>query len=178
MGAFEKVKNLFTINYDEFDDDYYDDYYDDIEEDTKKTSKSKKNKYDDFVEETYEKPKTTRSTKSSKKVVPMRSTKTAFEVCVIKPTYYENTTDIIDTLLQGKAVVLNLEGLKLDLAQRIVDSVSGGCYAISGNLQRVSGYIYLVTPGQIQISGDIMDIVNGIDINASAGVQSNTSTTY
>ena len=25
MGAFEKVKNLFTINYDEFDDDYDED---------------------------------------------------------------------------------------------------------------------------------------------------------
>ena len=138
MGAFEKVKNLFTINYDEFDDDYYDDYYDDVETDTKK--KSKKAKYDEFAdEETYSKPP--RSSRSSKKVVPMNSTRSAFEVTVIKPTGYEFTTDIIDKLLEGKAVVLNLEGLKLDLAQRIVDSVSGGCYAISGNLQRVSGYI-------------------------------------
>lgn len=175
MGAFDKVKNLFTINYDEFDDDYYDDnYYDDVDDEPKKTSKSKKKKYDNYADENFVESKPSRSTKSSKKVVPMRSSRTAFEVCVIKPTYYENTTDIIDTLLQGKAVVLNLEGLKLDLAQRIVDSVSGGCYAISGNLQRVSGYIYLVTPGQIEISGDLMDIVNGIDINASA----NTGATY
>ena len=166
MGAIEKIKNLFTINYDEFDDDgYYDDYYDDIEEDTKK-SKSKKSKYDSY-DDAYD-TKSTRSSRASKKVVPMRSTRTAFEVTVIKPTTFENTTDIIDQLLQGKAVVLNLEGLKLDLSQRIVDCVSGGCYAISGNLQRVSGYIYLVTPGQIEISGDIMDIVNGIDVNASS----------
>ena len=38
MGAFEKVKNLFTINYDEFDDDLYgDDYYDEIDEQPKKS---------------------------------------------------------------------------------------------------------------------------------------------
>ncbi|MCR5027522.1 MAG: cell division protein SepF [Methanobrevibacter sp.] len=173
MGAFEKVKNLFTINYDEFDDDYYnDDFYDDVEE-PKKTSKSKKHKYDDFEDdEVYTKP--SRSSKSSKKVVPMSSARKAFEVTVIKPSSYEFTTDIIDNLLNGKAVVLNLEGLKLDLAQRIVDSVSGGCYAISGNLQRVSGYIYLITPSRIEISGDIMDIVNGINIDASA----NTGASY
>ena len=175
MGAFEKFKNLFTINYDEFDDDYYsDDYYDEVEEEPKKSkSKSKKGKYDEFDDrEVY--AKSSRSSRASKKVVPMHSTRTAFEVKVIKPSYYENTTDIIDTLLEGKAVVLNLEGLKMDVAQRIVDSVSGGCYAMSGNLQRVSGYIYLVTPSKIEISGDIMDIVNGIDINASA----NTGASY
>ena len=88
---------------------------------------------------------TARAVKNSRssrnhKVVPMKSS-SEMEVCVIKPSYYENTRDIIDTLLEGKSVVLNLEGMKLDLAQRIVDSVSGGCYAIQGNLQKISGYI-------------------------------------
>ena len=82
------------------------------------------------------------------------------EVCVFKPSYYENTRDIIDTLLEGKSVVLNLEGMKLDLAQRIVDSVSGGCYAIQGNLQKISGYIYLVTPHSVDITGDFQDLVH------------------
>lgn len=173
MGAFDKVKNLFTINYEDFDEDYYnDDFYDDIEEEPKKSKKASKKKQDTF-EDDFE-PKPSRSSRSSKKVVPMRSTRTAFEVTVIKPNTFENSTDIVDKLLEGKAVVLNLEGLRLELSQRIVDCVSGGCYAISGNLQRVSGYIYLVTPGQIEISGDILDIVNGIDIDAS----SNTGAAY
>ncbi len=181
MGALDKIKGLFTINYEEFDDDYYgdgyyddtDDVLDDYDKKSKKTSKFKKSKYDEFEdEEVYSKP--SRSSRSSKKVVSMHQPRSAFEVTVIKPTGYEYTTEIIDNLLSGKAVVLNLEGLKMDVAQRIVDSVSGGCYAISGNLQRVSGYIYLITPSRIEISGDIMDIVNGIDINAN----SNTDATY
>ena len=173
MGVVDKVKNLFTINYDEFDDDYYaDDYYDEVEEQPKKTKKSKA-KYDAYDEnEDFVKP--SRSFRSSKKVVPMQSSRPAFEVTVMKPTSHENSIEVIDQLLSGKAVVLNLEGMKLDIAQRIVDTVSGGCYAISGNLQRVSGYIYLITPAKIEISGDIMDIVNGIDINASA----NTGAAY
>lgn len=102
--------------------------------------------------------KNSRSSRSHK-VVPMKSS-SEMEVCVIKPSYYENTRDIIDTLLEGKPVVLNLEGMKLDLAQRIVDSVSGGCYAIQGNLQKISGYIYLVTPHSVDITGDFQDLVH------------------
>ncbi len=174
MGALEKFKNLFTINYEDFDDDMYsDELYDDIDEEPKK-SKSKRKKYDEYDDDDFVTTKSSRSFRSNKKVVPMRSTRTAFEVTVIKPTGFNNSTEIIDQLLQGKAVVLNLEGLKYDVSQRIVDCVSGGCYAISGNLQRVSGHIYLITPGQIEISGDILDIVNGIDIDASA----NTTATY
>ena len=173
MCAFDKIKNLFTINYDEFDDDYYgDDFYDDVEE-PKKTSKSKRKKYDDYADEE-DFTKTSRLSRSSKKVVPMHQTRTAFEVTVVKPTTHDNSIEVIDELLSGKAVVLNLEGIKIDVAQRIVDTVSGGCYAISGNLQRVSNSIYLITPARIEISGDIMDIVNGIDINAKA----NTGSAY
>ena len=82
------------------------------------------------------------------------------EVCVMKPTYYEETKDIINNLLDGKSVVLNLEGMRLELAQRIVDSVSGGCYAIQGNLQKISGYIYLVTPSSVDITGDFADSIS------------------
>lgn len=174
MYLWDKAKSLFTINYEDFDDDYYgDDYYDDLDDEPKKTSKSKKKKYDDYVDEE-DFTKAARSSKKSSKVVPMRQSRAAFEVTVIKPTGYDASTEIIDQLLIGKAVVLNLEGLKIDTSQRIVDTVSGGCYAISGNLQRVSGSIYLITPSRIEISGDIMDIVNGIDINSSTS----TGTAY
>ena len=37
---------------------------------------------------------------------------------------------------------------------------SGGCYAIQGNLQKISGYIYLVTPHSVDITGDFQDLVH------------------
>lgn len=163
----DKIKNIFTVDYDDdYEDDYYDDYEDDeLDEMEERTTRKKKERTVAKEEPT---PKTTRATSSfsqrtsrssrSSKVVPMRSND--MEVCVIKPTYYESTRDIIDTLLEGKAVVLNLEGMKLDLAQRIVDSVSGGCYALHGNLQKISGYIYLVTPSSVDITGDFQDLVS------------------
>lgn len=78
--------------------------------------------YDEVTAEHEEEPAshvktraTARAVKNSRssrnhKVVPMKSS-SEMEVCVIKPSYYENTRDIIDTLLEGKSVVLNLEGL-------------------------------------------------------------------
>lgn len=165
----EKIKSIFTVDYDDYEDDYYDDYDDEVVEEIKeKPIRKKREKVTPVREESEERQVNSRPTPvqqprynkpaRSSKVVPMRGN--GMEVCVIKPTYYESTRDIIDTLLEGKAVVLNLEGMKLDLAQRIVDSVSGGCYAVQGNLQKISGYIYLVTPRSVDITGDFQDLVS------------------
>ena len=43
------------------------------------------------------------------------------EVCVIKPTTVEDSREITDTLLSNRTVVLNVEGLDMDVAQRIID---------------------------------------------------------
>ena len=64
------------------------------------------------------------------------------EVCVIKPRSMEDTREITDTLLANCTVVLNMEGLDVDIAQRIIDFSSGSCYAIDGNLQKVSNFIF------------------------------------
>ena len=59
------------------------------------------------------------------------------------------------------AVVLNLEGIDVDVAQRIIDFASGSCYAISGNLQKISHYIFIITPSSVDVSGDFQDIFGG-----------------
>ena len=43
------------------------------------------------------------------------------EVCVIKPSSIEDEIEITDTLLNGRTVVINMEGLNVDVAQRIID---------------------------------------------------------
>ena len=83
------------------------------------------------------------------------------EVCVIKPTSVEEAREITETLLANRTVVLNMEGLDVDIAQRIIDFTSGSCYAINGNLQKISHYIFIITPASVDISGDFQDILNG-----------------
>ena len=50
------------------------------------------------------------------------------EVCVIKPTSVEDSREITETLLSGRTVILNLEGLDLEIAQRIIDFTSGATF--------------------------------------------------
>ena len=82
------------------------------------------------------------------------------EVRVIKPTNMEETREIVDTLIQGCTVVLNLEGLDVEVAQRVIDFSSGASYAMNGQLQKVSSYIFILTPNGVEITGDITDILN------------------
>ena len=96
------------------------------------------------------------------KVTPIRKKNgSPMEVFVIKPVSMEDTREIADTLLSGCTVVLNLEGIDVELAQRVIDFTSGSCYSIDGSLQKVSSYIFILTPANVEISGDITDILGG-----------------
>lgn len=90
------------------------------------------------------------------KVVPMRR---SMEVTMIKPTSMEDSRDICDYLLAGKAVVLNMEGIHTETAQRIIDFTSGATYSMNGNLQKISNYIFIATPDCVELSGDFQDIL-------------------
>ena len=93
-------------------------------------------------------------------IVPMKNT-AGMEVCMVKPAALDDAREICDILLSGRAVVINMEGVHVDLAQRIVDFTSGSCYSINGNLQKISKYIFIVTPQSIGLSGDFSDVIEG-----------------
>ena len=82
------------------------------------------------------------------------------EVCVIKPNSMEDTREIADTLLDDCTVLLNLEGIDVEVAQRVIDFSSGTCYALGGSLQKVSSYIFVLTPANVEISGDFQQILS------------------
>lgn len=100
---------------------------------------------------------------TSSKITPMRNAKrnsaTPMEVCVIKPVSMEDTREIADTLVDNCTVVLNLEGVDVELAQRIIDFTSGSCYSLGGSLQKISSYIFIITPHNVDVSGDFQSIL-------------------
>ncbi len=77
------------------------------------------------------------------------------QVRVIKPSTFDQARQITDTLLSHRTVLLNLEGLDVNTAQRIVDFASGSCYALHGNFMRISHFIIVITPEDVDIAGDI-----------------------
>lgn len=166
MGVFDKFLNIMKLDGDEDDYDDYDDYddEDDYEEAPKKKFFKKKEK--DYDDDDYDLEsaivKETRAETKPSKVTPIRrrTNSSGMEVCVIKPTTFEDSREITETLLSGRAVVLNFEGLDMDLAQRIIDYTCGTCVAIDGNLRKISSYIFIVTPKTVDISGDLQDFLN------------------
>ena len=165
MSVMDKFLNAMKLN-DEEDEYYDDDFYDDDPEPVKKPSPAK----DDMSLDDDKIIK-----KSVPKVTPMRQMKkmtgSGMEVCVIKPTTVEDAREITETLLANRTVVLNLEGLDVDIAQRIIDFTSGSCFAISGNLQKISHYIFIITPASVDISGDFQEILSGsFDVPINNGI--------
>lgn len=161
MGVMDKFINAMKLN-PEDEDDYYDDYESDEPLDEKPQRSSYRERERDYDDNDYEEkaPK-----KPVSKVTPMKQTRRSsgngMEVCVIKPTSVEEAREITDTLLSNRTVVLNLEGLDVDIAQRIIDFTSGSTYAIKGNLQKISHYIFIITPASVDISGDFQEILSG-----------------
>jgi cell division inhibitor SepF len=51
----------------------------------------------------------------------------------------------------------------VEISQRIIDFISGSCYALDGNLQKISNYIFIATPNSVDISGDFQDLFGGDD---------------
>lgn len=162
MSLLDKFLNAMRLNDDDDDYDFgNDDYLDDAyEEKTKKSFKSREK-----TEVHEEEPVKERVVKTAPKITPIskgsrKQVGAGMEVCVIKPTSVEDAREITETLLNGRTVVLNVEGLNVEIAQRIIDFTSGSCFAISGNLQKISNYIFIITPANVDISGDFLNIVD------------------
>lgn len=164
MGILDKFLNVMKLNDDEYDDDdFFDDDFEEEEEKPKKNFFKKEKKYDDEEDDFDDIPRSKTTRSNNNKVIPMRSPArkgSGMEVCVIKPTTMDDSREVCETLLGGSTVILNLEGLDLEVAQRIIDFTSGATFAISGNLQKISNYIFLVTPTNVDISGDLQDLLN------------------
>lgn len=91
--------------------------------------------------------------------VRLNNRNTGRELNVIKPVHFEDSQDICDSLLEGRPVIVNLENFDLDMGQRIMDFVCGCLYSIDGKLHQISGYIFIVSPNDVDISGDYLALM-------------------
>lgn len=86
------------------------------------------------------------------------------EVVVIQPETYDEAQDVCDHIKSQRPVIINLEQMERNVAQRIMDFVSGACYTLNGNLQRVTNNIFIIAPENIDVAGDFREELksNGI----------------
>lgn len=83
------------------------------------------------------------------------------KMIVYQPMTYDDTQNIIDNLKNRKPVIVNLESLEIDTAQRILDFMSGAVYALNGNIHKISKGIFILVPNNVDIAGNIPDELKG-----------------
>ncbi len=90
------------------------------------------------------------------KVVKIHTT-AQLKLVVMQPESFEDAREIANHLKNKKPVVINLEAVERNAAQRIVDFLSGAVYALDGNIQKVANGIFLIAPYNVGIMGDFKD---------------------
>ncbi len=83
------------------------------------------------------------------------------KVVVYQPLSFDDTQNIIDNLKSRKPVVVNLDSLDVDLAQRVLDFMSGAVYSLDGTIQKISRGIFILAPSNVDIVGNIPEELKG-----------------
>ena len=132
----DKVKKWF------FEEDDEDDVYEDVEIDEEEQPKTTS---------MFEKPK---STRTSDAVRALSANKDSHLV-LFEPRAYSETQDIAVYLKQKRAAVVNLHRLQKEQSKRVIDFLSGVIFAIEGDIQQIGPKIFLCTPKNIGVTGNI-----------------------
>ncbi len=163
---FDKLKNAVMGEPDDYEDDYDD--YDEYDEYEPEESSGKVRDLISFKNFSRNKRPAQDSSYS-----PFRSqspavrgyggnvvrinTNVNMQVVVSQPTTLEEASAACEDLKDRKIVLVNLEGLGKDEAQRITDFFSGACYALEGSIQPVSNRIFIIGPEYVNITGQFKE---------------------
>lgn len=71
---------------------------------------------------------------------------------VVAPASFTDAQEVADEFKRNVPVIVNLQGVERDLMRRIIDFSSGLCYGLSGQMERVANYVYLLTPSDVEVS--------------------------
>lgn len=112
------------------------------------------NDYNDYDERPY--------TRNTGKISGIPDT-SKVRVLIYKPVSYDDSQSIIDNLKDKKSIIVNLDELDTDVAQRILDFISGAVYALSGNIRKAARNIFVVAPYNVDVDTNMTDGMNRDD---------------
>jgi cell division inhibitor SepF len=98
-------------------------------------------------------------------VVSLQSVQKSSKLVLIEPRVYAEAQEIADHLKHRRSIVVNLQRIEHDQAKRIIDFLSGTVYAIGGDIQKIGSNIFLCTPDNVEVSGNISELLQEHDMN-------------
>ena len=136
------------------DPDDYDEVegYEEEEEEEEEERQPRKGRYSTFSRSEEEQENSASSGRERGKVVQLPTQNhpsNSIIICV--PERYEEAQAICSHLKDRSSVLINLEKADKELAQRIVDFVSGTIYAIDGDIKRVANGIFAASPSNVDL---------------------------
>ena len=75
----------------------------------------------------------------------------------MEPRSFDEMPKAIQALRERKTVILNLTMMEPDQAQRAVDFVAGGTFAIDGHQERVGESIFLFAPSCVTVTNSFQE---------------------
>ena len=150
MALKEFFGKMFTVpGEDDYEDEYYEENGSVFEEDE--------------IDELDEKPAQKPAKKadfgglfSKASVKTENSDGSQIQVVLVKPTSFEEATEVAKHLCQRKTVVLNLETANRETSRRLLDFLAGTAFAVGGNIKRVANSTYIIAPGNVNLLGELI----------------------
>ena len=71
---------------------------------------------------------------------------------IVNPKGYEESSVIADYLINGNAVLLNIEGMARENAIRLLDYLAGATHAVGGLMTKVGKTTIVVAPKNVDVS--------------------------
>lgn len=133
MGAIGLIDNDDDDNYDELEDEDEDEEYE------------------------YDEPEIINPRKN--KIVSIKTNISA-KVILKKPTEMQDILEIVDAIKSKKIVVINIIDVEPKLAQRMIDYLVGGCYALNGSFQEIAHYVYLAAPETVEVTNELKQVLS------------------
>lgn len=177
MNIFSKLREFVGLNdpieyeYDEYEDNGNGDYRNTYQqEQVQSMPEEERNARRRMRERISVAPDSTEMGTPLNNVIGMPGTNNSTsEVVVMEPRTFEEMPQAIQALLDRKSVVLNLTMLDPDQAQRAVDFVAGGTFAINGHQERVGESIFLFTPICVQVTTQSGGVTEAVQVQARTG---------
>lgn len=154
MNFLNKIKDMVGLNeteeYEEYDDD--DDDYNNYQQQQQSVAQDEQQNHRRGTKTNMTSPSGMEG-RAKNNVIGMPGVNNNItEVVVFEPHSFDEMPQVIEALRQRRSVVLNLNIMDADEAQRAVDFVAGGTYAIDGHQERIGESIFLFTPSCVQVS--------------------------
>ncbi len=80
------------------------------------------------------------------------------KIMVFDPSAFSDVKNIGKMILNGRAVIVNFRKMDENQIHRVIDFLSGLIFAVNGDMQRIGEKIFLCTPKNFKIEGDLSNL--------------------